>query len=84
MPVLSAGKAAFRRISILRFDLREILRSLNPQKRSGILEPRADDELAWVDDEPAIGGPLFLDTTVYLSDPRFNEVGFGNCPADDR
>lgn len=66
MPVLSAGKAAFRRISILGFDLREILRSLKPQKRSETLERRADDDLAWVDDEPAIGGPLFLDTSVYL------------------
>ncbi|WP_149763827.1 type II toxin-antitoxin system VapC family toxin [Neomesorhizobium albiziae] len=48
------------------FDLREILRSLKPQKWSGTLERRADEDLAWADDEPAIGGPLFLDTSVYL------------------
>ncbi|TIV47193.1 MAG: type II toxin-antitoxin system VapC family toxin [Mesorhizobium sp.] len=30
------------------------------------LERRADEDLPWVADEPAIGGPLFLDTSVYL------------------
>lgn len=63
---LLAGKAAFRRISILGFDLRETLRLLKPQKRRGTLERRADGDLPWVDDEPTIGGPLFLDTSVYL------------------
>ncbi|OHV65118.1 hypothetical protein LCM4577_29835 [Mesorhizobium sp. LCM 4577] len=48
------------------FDLSETLRALKPQKRQGTLARRADDDLPWSDDEPIIGGPLFLDTTVYL------------------
>jgi predicted nucleic acid-binding protein len=32
----------------------------------GTLQRRADDDLPWVADEPAIGGALFLDTSVYL------------------
>ncbi|MER8944510.1 hypothetical protein [Mesorhizobium sp. M0959] len=48
------------------FDLSETLRSLKPQKHNGTLKRRADDDLPWVADEPAIGGPLFLDTSVYL------------------
>lgn len=48
------------------FDLREILRSLKPEKQRGTLERRADEDLSWVDDEPTIGGPLFLGTSVYL------------------
>jgi len=50
----------------LRFDLSETLRSLKPQKYAGTLERRLDEDLSWVVDEPAIGGPLFLDTSVYL------------------
>jgi hypothetical protein len=65
-PALSADRAAFRRAGILGFNLFEILRSLKPQKRLGTLERRADDDLLWVDDEPTIGGPLFLYTSVYL------------------
>ena len=48
------------------FDLSETLRSLKPQKYTGTLERRVDEDLPWVADEPAIGGPLFLDTCVYL------------------
>lgn len=48
------------------FDLSETLRSLKPQKYTGTLERRADDDLPWVAGEPAIGGALFLDTSVYL------------------
>lgn len=48
------------------FDLSEALRSLKPHKYTATLERRADDDLPWVADEPAIGGPLFLDTSVYL------------------
>ncbi|MBY2919455.1 type II toxin-antitoxin system VapC family toxin [Rhizobium leguminosarum] len=48
------------------FDLSEALRSLKPQKHVGSLERRPDEDLPWVADEPAIGGPLFLDTSVYL------------------
>jgi hypothetical protein len=50
----------------LGFDLSETLRSLKPQKYTGTLERRADDDLPWAVDEPTIGGPLFLDTSVYL------------------
>jgi hypothetical protein len=50
----------------LRFDLGGTLRSLKPQRPSGTLKRRADEDLPWVADEPAIGGALFLDTTVYL------------------
>jgi predicted nucleic acid-binding protein len=32
----------------------------------GTLERRPDETLAWAADEPPIGGPLFLDTSVYL------------------
>ncbi|WP_394890234.1 type II toxin-antitoxin system VapC family toxin [Mesorhizobium sp. AaZ16] len=48
------------------FDLSETLRSLKPQKHVGTLERRADCDLPWAADEPTIGGPLFLDTSVYL------------------
>lgn len=48
------------------FDLSETLRSLKPQKHTGTLERRGDEDLPWVNDEPAIGGALFLDTSVYL------------------
>jgi hypothetical protein len=51
---------------ILGFDLSETLRSLKPQKHVGTLERRRDEDLPWVADEPSIGGPLFLDTSVYL------------------
>jgi len=65
-PASSSAKAAFHRTSTLGFDLAETLRSLKPQKRQRPLKRRTDGELPWVDDEPTIGGPLFLDTTVYL------------------
>ncbi|KUM26326.1 hypothetical protein AU467_22580 [Mesorhizobium loti] len=48
------------------FDLSETLRSLKPQKHVGTLERRPDEDLLWAADEPAIGGALFLDTSVYL------------------
>ena len=58
------------------FDLSETLRSLKPQKHTGTLERRVDEDLPWVADEPAIGGPLFLDTSVYL------DVLQGRSPAE--
>ncbi len=58
------------------FDLDEALRSLKPQKRGGTLARREDASLNWVQDEPVIGGPLLLDTTVYL------DVLQGRSPAD--
>ncbi|PKA39939.1 hypothetical protein CWR43_30180 [Rhizobium sullae] len=48
------------------FDLSETLRSLKPQKHAGTLERRRDEDILWAADEPAIGGALFLDTSVYL------------------
>ncbi|MGV2187360.1 type II toxin-antitoxin system VapC family toxin [Rhizobium rhizogenes] len=48
------------------FNLSETLRSLKPQKHVGTLERRLDEDLPWVADEPAIGGPLLLGTSVYL------------------
>ena len=50
----------------MRFDLSESLRALKPEKHMGTLERRPDETLAWAADEPPIGGPLFLDTSVYL------------------
>lgn len=58
------------------FDLSETIRSLKPQKRQGTLARRADEDLPWADDEPIVGGPLFLDTTVYL------DVLQGRSPAE--
>jgi len=51
---------------ILGFDLSGTLRSLKPQKHSGTIERRVDEYVPWADDEPAIGGAMFLDTSVYL------------------
>lgn len=48
------------------FDLSETLRALKTQKYTRTLERRADDDLPWAADESAIGGPLLLDTSVYL------------------
>lgn len=60
----------------MKFDLAETLRSFKPHRRGGTLARRIDDDLPWVDDEPTIGGPLFLDTTVYL------DVLQGRSPAE--
>ncbi len=62
----SAAKAASPRASILAFDLRSALRSLKPQRRTAGLERRPDSALSWAGDEPPVGGPLLLDTSVYL------------------
>ena len=50
----------------MRFDLDAALRSLRPRKRRQPLRRRPDHKLAWVDDAPAIGSPVLLDTTVYV------------------
>ena len=42
------------------FDLRTAERALKPQ------QARAEAELRWADAEPKAGGPLLLDTTVYI------------------
>jgi predicted nucleic acid-binding protein len=60
------AREAFRQVPILGFDLERALRRLKPQKRSQPLTRRPDSELSWAFDEPPIGAPLFLDTSVYL------------------
>jgi predicted nucleic acid-binding protein len=50
----------------LNFDLRGALRALKPQRRTRHLERRADSELRWADEESPVGGPILLDTCVYL------------------
>lgn len=63
---LSAARDRCRKISILDFDLEAALRWLKPQRRNLPLARRKDHELDWVDDAPAIGAPVLLDTTVYI------------------
>lgn len=65
-PGLCAARAASPRILILAFDLGSALRSLKPQRRTGGLERRPDSALSWAGDQPAVGGALLLDTSVYL------------------
>lgn len=48
------------------FDLKGALRSLKPQKHTTRLERRPDAQLAWAGDEAPVGGPLLIDTSVYL------------------
>ncbi|MEH2700755.1 hypothetical protein E0H35_04895 [Rhizobium leguminosarum bv. viciae] len=48
------------------FDLSETLRSLKPQRHVATIERRPDEDPPWVAKGPAIGGPLFLDTGLYL------------------
>jgi hypothetical protein len=50
----------------LSFDLDEAIRATRPQRPSFRLVRRPDDELIWASEEPPIGAPLLLDTTVYL------------------
>jgi len=50
----------------LGFDLRRALRTLKPQKRTRRLERRPDSQLFWAIEEPPIGGPILLDTCVYI------------------
>ena len=51
---------------ILEFDLSQALRTLKPQKQTRSLRRRVDSELHWAADEPALGGPILLDTCVYI------------------
>ena len=48
------------------FDAKAALRSIKPDKRTAPVARRDDAQLSWVDHEPQIGGPLLLDTCVYL------------------
>jgi predicted nucleic acid-binding protein len=48
------------------FDIDGALRRLKPQRRHKPLARRPDRGLDWIDDAPAIGPPVLLDTTVYV------------------
>lgn len=48
------------------FELDRALRWLKPQSKLRPLIRRPYAELPWVDDAPAIGAPILLDTTVYI------------------
>lgn len=48
------------------FDLRAAERTLKPQQTQRPLAPRTDSDLCWAAGEPKAGGPLLLDTTVYV------------------
>ena len=48
------------------FDLHSVLRWLKPQRKKRPLSRRTDQELSWVDEVPAVGAPVLLDTTVYI------------------
>lgn len=48
------------------FDLDSALRWLKPSRKKRPLRRRADDKLTWIEAVPTAGGPILLDTTVYL------------------
>ena len=48
------------------FDLDVALRWLKPQRRRHPLVRRSDDKLNWIDDVPGAGGPVLLDSSVYI------------------
>ncbi|MBA8882070.1 type II toxin-antitoxin system VapC family toxin [Phyllobacterium myrsinacearum] len=50
----------------MEFDLQAALRALKPEKKSVLATPRSKELLSWVKDEPLVGGPILLDTCVYL------------------
>jgi predicted nucleic acid-binding protein len=51
----------------LSFDLKAAERAIKPQRARVPLAPRADSALRWAEGEPkAGGGPLLIDTTVYI------------------
>jgi predicted nucleic acid-binding protein len=50
----------------LSFDLDATLRWLKPQRRKVCPQPRGDEQLSWVNEASPAGGPLLLDTTVYI------------------
>jgi hypothetical protein len=50
----------------LSFDILTSLRRLKPEKRSGPLSRRNDNELPFVEYTATVGQPLMLDTTVYI------------------
>ena len=43
-----------------------MLRWIRPRNKLRRFRRRPDDKLPWVDDAPAVGSPVLLDTTVYI------------------
>lgn len=58
------------------FDLARAIRAIKPQRKRAALTRRSDGALTWVSGQPRIGGPLLLDTTVYV------DVASGRSPVD--
>jgi len=50
----------------LSFDLEAAERALKPQKGTTGLQERPQAALRWAANEPKTGGPILLDTTVYI------------------
>src|SRR6185436_6488986 len=50
----------------LSFDLRGAERELKPQKDTARLQERPESALRWATAEPKTGGPILLDSTVYI------------------
>lgn len=48
------------------FDVDAALRWLKPSRRRRALQRRPNEQLNWIDTIPAAGGPVLLDTTVYV------------------
>lgn len=48
------------------FDLRRSERALKPQQARRPLKARAEGALRWAEEEPKAGGPLLIDTNVYV------------------
>ena len=61
-----ATRGRFHENSILSFDLDAALRCLKPQRKRRPLGRRSDEKLSWIDQAPAVGSPVLLDTTVYI------------------
>jgi predicted nucleic acid-binding protein len=59
----------------LSFDLKGAERALKPQKGTAQLRPRPSSALRWAVDEAKTGGPILLDSTVYI------DVLQGKAPA---
>jgi predicted nucleic acid-binding protein len=59
----------------LSFDIDGVLRRLKPEKKRKALLARRTNLLNWVEDATPAGGPILLDTTVYI------DVLYGRSPA---
>jgi predicted nucleic acid-binding protein len=68
----------------LRIDLDDLIRWLKPDKRLRPLSRRDDGQLPWIETEPLIGSPIFLDTTVYFDVLRSRSTEALECFIDTR